>query len=86
MGVPASECGLVAELVALKTIVNEFVAYKRLSEFIAQGLISVSVIVPVVHVMFMEFKVLLCRDRNAERPLQRSLCVASLIQDRLEFK
>lgn len=42
MGVPASECDLIANLVALKTIVNEFAAYSKLSEYIAQGLISVS--------------------------------------------
>ena len=41
MGVPASECYLVANLVAIKTIVNEFAAYGKLSEYIAQGTISV---------------------------------------------
>lgn len=41
MGVPAAECDLVANLVALKTIVNEFAAYSKLSEYIAQGIISV---------------------------------------------
>nr|CAH0104896.1 unnamed protein product [Daphnia galeata] len=40
MGVPADECDLVANLVALKTIVNEFAAYSKLSEYIAQGIIS----------------------------------------------
>lgn len=40
MGVPAAECDLVANLVALKTIVNEFAAYSKLSEYIAQGIIS----------------------------------------------
>lgn len=42
MGVPAAECDLVANLVALKTIVNEFAAYGKLSEYKAQGIISVS--------------------------------------------
>ena len=42
MGVPASECYLVANLVAIKTIVNEFAAYSKLSEYIAQGIISVT--------------------------------------------
>lgn len=42
MGVPSAECGLVAELVALKTIVNEFAAYKKMSTYVAQGLLSVS--------------------------------------------
>ena len=41
MGVPPSECRLVGNLVALKTIVNEFAAYSKLSEYIAQGIISV---------------------------------------------
>ena len=41
MGVPPSECELVANLVAIKTIVNEFAAYGKLSEYIAQGTISV---------------------------------------------
>ena len=41
MGVPSSECELVANLVAIKTIVNEFAAYGKLSEYIAQGTISV---------------------------------------------
>ncbi|XP_046462699.1 uncharacterized transporter YutK-like isoform X2 [Daphnia pulex] len=40
MGVPPSECDLVANLVAIKTIVNEFAAYGKLSEYIAQGVIS----------------------------------------------
>ena len=43
MGVPSAECGLVAELVALKTIVNEFAAYKKMSTYMAQGLLSVSI-------------------------------------------
>ncbi len=42
MGVPSEECDLVAGLVALKTIVNEFAAYSKLSEYIAAGMISVS--------------------------------------------
>lgn len=42
MGVPPSECDLVANLVAIKTIVNEFAAYGKLSEYIAQGVISVT--------------------------------------------
>jgi nucleoside permease NupC len=41
MGVQPSECYLVANLVAIKTIVNEFAAYRKLSEYIAQGIISV---------------------------------------------
>lgn len=42
MGVAPEECYLVANLIALKTIVNEFAAYSKLSEYIAQGIISVS--------------------------------------------
>ena len=41
MGVPFDECGLVANLVAIKTIVNEFAAYGKLSEYMAKGIISV---------------------------------------------
>lgn len=44
MGVPSAECGLVAELVALKTIVNEFAAYKKMSTYMAQGLLSVTTV------------------------------------------
>jgi pyrimidine nucleoside transport protein len=41
MGVPAGECDQIGHVVALKTIVNEFVAYRKLSEYIAKGLVSV---------------------------------------------
>lgn len=41
MGVPAKECDQIGHVVALKTIVNEFVAYRKLSEYMAQGLVSV---------------------------------------------
>jgi hypothetical protein len=43
MGVPSSECELVANLVAIKTTVNEFAAYGKLSEYIAQGIIRYKV-------------------------------------------
>lgn len=42
MGVPNEECDLVAGLVAIKTIVNEFAAYAKLSELIKAKQISVS--------------------------------------------
>lgn len=42
MGVDWSECDEVGELIGLKTIVNEFVAYARLGEMIDQGMLSVS--------------------------------------------
>ena len=51
MGVPSEECDLVAGLVALKTIVNEFAAYSKLSEYIAAGNISVS-----AHILFSHSK------------------------------
>lgn len=41
MGVPSQECGMVGDLVALKTIVNEFAAYRKLAGYIAEGVISV---------------------------------------------
>ncbi|XP_075988465.1 putative transporter YutK isoform X2 [Anticarsia gemmatalis] len=40
MGVPWEECELVGSLIGLKTIVNEFVAYQRMGEMKAQGLLS----------------------------------------------
>lgn len=42
MGVPSAECGIVGEIVAVKTVINEFVAYKKLSEHMAKGVLSVS--------------------------------------------
>ena len=44
MGVRVDECQLVGQLVAIKTIVNEFAAYSQLSQYIRQGIISVSLI------------------------------------------
>ena len=41
MGGPAGECDQIGHVVALKTIVNEFVAYRKLSEYMAKGLVSV---------------------------------------------
>lgn len=43
MGVDWSECNKVGELIGLKTIVNEFVAYARLSEMLKAGELSVRV-------------------------------------------
>ncbi|KAK4308218.1 hypothetical protein Pmani_020065 [Petrolisthes manimaculis] len=40
LGVNWCECSLVGELIGLKTIVNEFVAYSRLSEMLEEGLLS----------------------------------------------
>ena len=37
MGVPWSECELVASLVSIKTVINEFVGYQKLSVLIEQG-------------------------------------------------
>ena len=42
MGVPWEDCYYVGQLIGTKTIVNEFVGYKQLSEYVKQGLISVS--------------------------------------------
>ncbi|XP_076326192.1 sodium/nucleoside cotransporter 2-like isoform X2 [Tachypleus tridentatus] len=42
MGVDWSECGEVGQLLGLKTIVNEFVAYQKLKEMNDQNLLSVS--------------------------------------------
>ena len=47
MGVPSDECHLVAGLVAIKTIVNEFAAYAKLSELVKAGTISVSSLRPI---------------------------------------
>lgn len=38
-----NETMIVAELMGIKTILNEFIAYQKMSKYIAQGLISVSV-------------------------------------------
>lgn len=46
MGVDWVECGHVGELIGLKTIVNEFVAYSELSKMKKAGLLSVSASVP----------------------------------------
>lgn len=45
MGVDWAECGKVGELIGLKTILNEFVAYQKLSEMLKAGELSVSTIV-----------------------------------------
>ncbi|XP_054738038.1 solute carrier family 28 member 3 isoform X2 [Anastrepha obliqua] len=37
MGVPSKDCDIVAKIVATKTIINEFVAYERLGEYIKNG-------------------------------------------------
>ena len=37
MGVPWSECELVSSLVSIKTVINEFVGYQKLSVLIEQG-------------------------------------------------
>lgn len=42
MGVPWEDCKIVGEVVGLKTVVNEFVGYTRLGEFIKLESISVS--------------------------------------------
>jgi CNT family concentrative nucleoside transporter len=40
MGVPFSEARLVGQLLGIKTVFNEFLAYLKMKEFIAQGLLS----------------------------------------------
>ena len=42
MGVDWAECGKVGQLIGLKTILNEFVAYEKLSEMLKAGELSVS--------------------------------------------
>lgn len=42
IGIPWDECEQVASVIAAKTIINEFVAYKRLGELKQLGAISVS--------------------------------------------
>ncbi|XP_049308837.1 solute carrier family 28 member 3 [Bactrocera dorsalis] len=37
MGVPYQDCNIVAKIVATKSIINEFVAYERLGEYIKSG-------------------------------------------------
>lgn len=43
MGVPKEDCDIIAKVVATKTIINEFVAYERLGQYIDSGAITVSV-------------------------------------------
>ena len=45
MGVDWAECGKVGELIGLKTILNEFVAYQKLSEMVKAEELSVSTFV-----------------------------------------
>lgn len=42
MGVDWSECDKVGELIGLKTVINEFVAYSKLGDMKEAGLLSVS--------------------------------------------
>lgn len=42
MGVPYKDCNIVAKIVATKSIINEFVAYERLGEYIKSGDLDVS--------------------------------------------
>lgn len=44
MGVPWSDCDIVAKVLATKTIINEFVAYERLGIYTKEGKIEVSTI------------------------------------------
>ncbi|XP_069963882.1 uncharacterized transporter YutK isoform X3 [Bactrocera oleae] len=37
MGVPYKDCNIVAQIIATKSIINEFVAYERLGEYIKSG-------------------------------------------------
>ncbi|KAH8367095.1 hypothetical protein KR084_000549 [Drosophila pseudotakahashii] len=40
MGVPNEDCDIIAKVVATKTIINEFVAYERLGQYIESGQIT----------------------------------------------
>ncbi|KAH8320415.1 hypothetical protein KR067_002810 [Drosophila pandora] len=40
MGVPKDDCDIIAKVVATKTIINEFVAYERLGQYIESGQIT----------------------------------------------
>jgi len=42
MGVPKEDCDIIAKVVATKTIINEFVAYERLGQYIENNDITVS--------------------------------------------
>ena len=43
MGVEPSQCSIVARLIGVKVILNEFIAYKQLGEIKKTGALSVSV-------------------------------------------
>lgn len=38
IGVPIEECEIVAQIIGIKTVVNEFIAFEQLGEEIAKGL------------------------------------------------
>lgn len=46
LGVSWNECDKVGELIALKSIINEFVAYERLADMLGKCQLSVSHYVP----------------------------------------
>lgn len=43
LGVPWNECEMVGELIGIKTIINEFVAYEKLGNLTDSGLLSVCI-------------------------------------------
>lgn len=51
MGVPWAECDKVASVVATKSIINEFAAYKKLGEMKLRGDISVKIKMCIIHYM-----------------------------------
>ena len=74
MGVPHDECNSVGSLVAIKTIVNEFAAYAKLSEMVKAKMISVSRTSLTIKIKINTINLLLFVDRNVLNESQRIHC------------
>lgn len=61
MGVRWEECQYVGKLIGMKTIINEFAAYKKLGEFKEAGLLSVSK--KIYFKTYIAFKLIKCFKR-----------------------
>lgn len=83
MGIPDDECDEIGHVVGLKTIVNEFAAYKKLSEYVADGLISVHVF---IDINVINDYLVIFFSRNDPKPSRHTHCVVFQIRDQLVSK
>lgn len=65
MGVPWEDCDIIAKVVASKTIINEFVAYERLGQYIQNGDITVSTQIPAPQGLCSQFLLFNSQARSA---------------------